>query len=97
MDNPRQTGREILAGYGLTKPWFAGETTKLKPVNMADTVLVWIPLLDLYLAYCGLCVECDGELENTEASYCSPRCRKRASRRAPKRDRDRQIEATLPA
>ena len=77
MDNPRQTVREILAGYGLTKPWFASKTTDDQP-SMADTVLVWIPLLR-FVPCLYACVECDGELENTEASHCSPRCRKRAS------------------
>jgi hypothetical protein len=87
MDNPRQIIKEILDGHGLTKPWFTSETSKPSPVNMADTVLVWTLLLDLYLTYSGQCVECDGELKSVEASYCSPRCRKRASRRNPKRSR----------
>jgi hypothetical protein len=54
--------KEILPGHGLTKPWFTSETSKPSPVNMADTVLVWTLLLDLYLTYSSLCVECDGEL-----------------------------------
>jgi hypothetical protein len=72
MDNPRQIIKEILDGRGLTKPWFTSESTKSKSVNMADTILVWTPLIDLFLAYDGLCIECDGELKNPEASYCSP-------------------------
>jgi hypothetical protein len=88
MDTPRQIIREILDGHGLTKPWFTSESTKPRSVSLADTVLVWTPLIDLYLAYIGLCVECDGMLRNPEASYCSPRCRKRASRRDPKRSRN---------
>jgi hypothetical protein len=97
MDNPRSIIREILDGRSVTKPWFTGETTKPKPVNMADTVLAWIPLLDLYEFYHGLCVECDSPLENLDASYCSPRCRKRASRRSPKRHSDPRILETVPA
>jgi hypothetical protein len=88
MDNPRQIIKEILDGHGLTKLWFTSESTKPRPVSMADTVLVWTPLIDLFLAYDGLCIECDGALKNPEASYCSPRCRKRASRRDPKRSRN---------
>jgi hypothetical protein len=88
MDNPRQIIREILDGRALTKPWFTSESTKPKPVNLADIILVWTPLIDLFLAYDGLCIECDGELTSVEASYCSPLCRKRASRRDPKRSRN---------
>jgi hypothetical protein len=95
MDYPRQIIREILDGRGLTKPWFTSGATKPRPVSMEDTVLVWTPLIDLFLAYDGLCIECDGALKNPEASYCSPRCRKRASRRDPKRARNRQIESTV--
>jgi hypothetical protein len=97
MDTPRQIIREILDGRALTKPWFTRESTKPRLVSMAETVLVWTPLLDLYLPYNGLCVECDAELENIEASYCSPRCRKRASRREPKRSRNVPEMAIGPA
>jgi hypothetical protein len=97
MDNSRPIIREILHGRGLTNPRFTSESTKSKPVNMAATILVWTPLIDLFLAYDGLCVECDGVLSNVDASYCSPRCRKRASRRNPKRHADPQISATVPA
>jgi hypothetical protein len=97
MDNPRPIIRELLDGRGLTNPRFTSESTKSKPVYMPDTILVWIPLIDLFLAYDGLCIECDSELENTEASYCSPRCRKRASRRSPKRPSKPAILATVPA
>jgi hypothetical protein len=72
MDNPRQIIREILDGHGLTTPWFTSESTKPKPVGLFDTALVWTPLLDLYLTYAGLCVECDGALKSVEATYCSP-------------------------
>jgi hypothetical protein len=40
MDNARPIIRELLDGRGLTKPWFTSETTKPRPVSMADTVLV---------------------------------------------------------
>jgi hypothetical protein len=82
---------------GLTKPWFTSESTKPKLVSLLDTALVWTPLLDLYLTHSGLCVECDGALKSVEATYCSPRCRKHASRRDPKRARNRQLESTVPA
>jgi hypothetical protein len=45
MDHPTETVREILAGKGLTKPRFTGESTKPKLVNLEDTVLVWAPPL----------------------------------------------------
>lgn len=97
MDNPRPIIRELVDGRGLTNPRFASESTKPSSVSMADTVLVWTPLIDLYLAYDGLCVERDGELENCKAFYCSPRCRKRVSRRNPKRLSKPSILATVPA
>jgi hypothetical protein len=97
MDNPRPIIRDLPDGRGVTNPRFVSESTKPRSVSMADTVLVWTPLIDLYLAYDGLCIECDGELENPEASYCSPRCRKRASRRSPKRPSKPSILATVPA
>jgi hypothetical protein len=40
MDNPRETIREILAGQGMTKPWFTGSSDRPKPVDMRETVLV---------------------------------------------------------
>jgi hypothetical protein len=80
MDNPREIIREILAGRGLTKPWFTGESTKLKLVDMRDTVLVWGPLLALYetrTATCGC--GCNRALKGKQ-QYATPACRKRVSR-----------------
>jgi hypothetical protein len=93
MDNPRQSIREILASCGLTKPWFTGETTKPKLVSMLDTALVWTPLLRLYATFVGRCVECETSLEDGQVKFCSPRCRKRSSRRSV----SPQNEAIVPA
>jgi hypothetical protein len=96
MEEARSIVRELLSGHGPTKPWFTGESGRAAQKSLADTPLVWSPLLDLYAHYHGLCVECDGPLQTPEASYCSPRCRKRASRRTPKRAQTPKISSSTP-
>jgi hypothetical protein len=81
MDHPREVIREILQGWDMTKPWFTGEATKPKRVSMLDMVLVWRPLLALYIRHHRRCVECEDYLFGEQEKYCSPRCRKRGSRR----------------
>jgi len=97
MDHPRETVRGILAGRGLTKPWFMGQTTKPKLVSMLDTVLMWTPLLDLYSRYHWRCVECEDPLPGARDKYCSQRCQKRAYRREQKGLSDPRLLENRPA
>jgi hypothetical protein len=40
MDNPREIIREILSGYGMTKPAFTGYDQPARRVSLKDTALV---------------------------------------------------------
>jgi hypothetical protein len=80
MDNPREVVREILSGYGMTKPAFTGYHHPARRVSLKDTVLVWRPLITLYLDK-GLACACGCEVElSGKQRYATPACRKRASR-----------------
>jgi hypothetical protein len=81
MDRPREVIREVLQGWGMTKPSFTGETSKPKRVSMLDTALVWTPLLALYVRHYRRCVECEDLLTGDRDRYSSQRCQKRAYRR----------------
>jgi hypothetical protein len=82
MDDARTTVRDILAGRGLTKPWFTGSSDRPTLVNLDETALVWAPLLALYHTHRLVCeCGCKAPLCGKQR-YASPACRQRASRRS---------------
>jgi Uncharacterized protein containing a Zn-ribbon (DUF2116) len=97
MDDPKTIIREILQGWGMTKPSFTGEASKPRRVSMLDTALVWRPLLALYCRYHRRCVECETALPGNRDKYCSQRCQKRAYRREQKGGSDPRILENRPA
>ena len=80
MDNPRAIVREILDGYGMTKPAFTGYDQPTRRVSLKDTVLVWWPLLGLYATHRVICAcGCGAEVEGKQ-QYATATCRQRAFR-----------------
>jgi hypothetical protein len=78
MENPREIVREMLAGKGLTKPGFSGESARPKLVSLIDTALVGTPLLRLYAQRHRTCpCGCQAALTGKQ-KYASHACRQRA-------------------